>query len=88
MPHIFLILPNWVIRLLLLSVEMFVWIETCMLYMLVIKEERSLTCRWLLTWASVRSFTFISSNTDFGVAPRRCGKNKSKVSEPSENAHA
>lgn len=27
------------------------------------------TCKWLFTWANVRSFTFISSSTDFGVAP-------------------
>jgi hypothetical protein len=27
------------------------------------------TWRWLLTCASVRSLTFISSSTDFGVAP-------------------
>lgn len=29
------------------------------------------TCKWLLTWASVRSFTSISSNIDFGVAPKK-----------------
>jgi hypothetical protein len=46
---------------------------------MLVKEERSrLACRWLLTCASVRSFTFISSNTDFGVAPRRCSKKKKK----------
>jgi hypothetical protein len=50
---------------------------------MLVKEEKSLACRWLLTWASVRSFTFISSNADFGVAPRRCNKKQSKeVSEP------
>lgn len=29
----------------------------------------SFTCKWDLTWAKVRSFTSISSRTDFGVAP-------------------
>jgi hypothetical protein len=60
---------------------------------MLVKEERSrLACRWLLTCASVRSFTFISSNTDFGVAPRRCSKKKKKTNQRKfqnqEHAHA
>jgi len=57
---------------------------------MLVKEERSrLACRWLLTCASVRSFTFISSNTDFGVAPRRWSKktNQRKF-QNQEHAHA
>jgi hypothetical protein len=30
---------------------------------------REITCKWLLTWANVRSLTSMSSRTDFGVAP-------------------
>jgi hypothetical protein len=47
----------------------------------IILHEVLLACRWLLTCASVRSFTFISSKTDFGVAPgRNCNRKGIKLS--------
>ena len=34
------------------------------------KHKTLHTCKWLFTWANVRSFTSMTSRTDFGVAPK------------------